>query len=92
MEITPTAIQKLKEFAEDFDAPYPRVEQLTTGGGSAKLQLGVSLDDSIHDDDEQLVFGDLTVLVEKNFYQNIGDNLKIDFIEGQGIVVERTDG
>ena len=25
-------IQKLKEFAEDFDAPYPRVEQLTTGG------------------------------------------------------------
>ena len=52
----------------------------------------MSLDDSIHDDDEQLVFGDLTVLVEKNIYQNIGDKLKIDFIEGQGIVVERTDG
>lgn len=52
----------------------------------------MSLDDSIHDDDEQFAFGDLTVLVEKNFYQNIGDKLKIDFIEGQGIVVERTDG
>lgn len=32
MEITPAAIEKLKEFAEDFDAPYPRVEQVTTGG------------------------------------------------------------
>lgn len=32
MKITPIAILKLKEFAEDFDAPYPRVEQLTTGG------------------------------------------------------------
>jgi len=33
MEITPLAIQKLKEFAEDFDAPYAKVGQLTTGGG-----------------------------------------------------------
>lgn len=33
MEITPIAIEKLKEFAEDFDAPYPRVGQMTTGGG-----------------------------------------------------------
>lgn len=33
MKITPLAIRKLKEFAKDFDAPYPRVGQLTTGGG-----------------------------------------------------------
>ena len=92
MEITPTAIQKLREFAEDFDAPYPRVGQIITGGGcGAKVQLGVSLDDAIHDDDEQLAFGDLTVLVEKQFYQSLGGKLKIDFVEGQGIVVEHTD-
>lgn len=33
MEITPLAIRKLKEFAEDFDAPYPRVGQIASGGG-----------------------------------------------------------
>lgn len=27
--------------------------------------------------------------MDKNFYQKIGDNLKIDFVEGQGITVER---
>lgn len=52
----------------------------------------MSLDDSIHNDDEQLVFGDLTVLMEKRFYQSMGDKLKVDFVEGQGIVVERMDG
>ncbi|MDR2573274.1 MAG: hypothetical protein LBC94_02825 [Desulfovibrio sp.] len=89
MEITPTAIQKLQEFAEDFDAPYPRVEQIATGGCcSAKVQLGVTLDDAAHDDDEQFVFGDLTVLVKKQFYHSIDGKLKIDFLEGQGIVVE----
>ena len=90
MEITPIAIQKLQEFAEDFDAPYPRVGPIASGGGcSAKIQLGVSLDDSIQDDDEQLAFGDLTVLVNKQFYQSVGGKLKIDFVEDQGIVVER---
>lgn len=33
MEITPLAIEKIKEFIEDFDAPYPRIGQITSGGG-----------------------------------------------------------
>lgn len=33
MEISSLAIQKLKEFAEDFDASYVRVGQITSGGG-----------------------------------------------------------
>lgn len=33
VEITPVAIQKLREFAEEFDAPFPRVGQIAAGGG-----------------------------------------------------------
>ena len=48
----------------------------------------MSLEDSIQDDDECIVFDGLSVLVEKNFYRNSGDKIRIDFVEGQGITVE----
>lgn len=31
--VSPLALCKLREFIEDFDAPYARVGQITTGGG-----------------------------------------------------------
>lgn len=33
MEISSLAILKLKEFSEDFDAPYVRVGRISSGGG-----------------------------------------------------------
>ena len=33
LTVTPLACEKLKEFLDDFDMPYARVGQLTTGGG-----------------------------------------------------------
>jgi hypothetical protein len=33
MEITFEAVAQLKNFMEDFDMPYVRVGQITTGGG-----------------------------------------------------------
>lgn len=33
MQVTPKAAEKLREFMEEFDAPYPRVGQITSGSG-----------------------------------------------------------
>ena len=33
MNITPKALKKLQEYAEEFDVPYARVDRLSTGGG-----------------------------------------------------------
>lgn len=53
-----------------------------------KVQLGMSLDDSIDVNDEQIKIGDLTILMDKSTFARIGDKVKVDFVEGQGITVE----
>lgn len=50
----------------------------------------MSLDDSVQDDDVQIPFEELTVLISKGFYRSLSGKLKIDFVEGRGITVELT--
>lgn len=42
----------------------------------------------MQDNDDRLVFDGLTVLIDKALHTAVGE-LKIDFVEGRGITVER---
>lgn len=48
----------------------------------------MTLDESIQDNDDRIVRDGLTVLIDKALHKTVGD-LKIDFVEGRGITVER---
>lgn len=87
MQITSAAVEKLKEFMEDFDAPYPRVGMITGGSScNMKISLGVTLDDEINDNDVVIELEGLSILADKSFYARHGDKISIDFVPGQGIV------
>lgn len=53
-----------------------------------KMSLGVSLDDTINDNDVRIEVDGLTILSDRSFYEQHGGNLKIDYVDGQGMVVE----
>lgn len=76
MKITLEAKEKLEEFLRDYgNGGFVRVAHLSSGGGcSAKLALGVTLDED-KDDEADLAFSldGLPVVIEKTVYETLKD-------------------
>jgi|GEM_PF-2484340 len=86
MQITDIAREKITAFLADADGRL-RVAQLTSGGCcSAKIQLGVTIDESIEADDELLNLDGLEVVIDRALLRRVGD-VTIDFSPENGVVV-----
>jgi Fe-S cluster assembly iron-binding protein IscA len=87
MHITPEAREKITAFMEDSGESKIRVSQLSLGGCcGAKIQLGVSLADSVEDDEEVLDADGIEVLIDPVLHKRLGQ-VTIDFVPESGIVV-----
>lgn len=88
MRITPEAKEKMAEFLEGCEGAFVRVGRQVSGGGcSVKLSLGVTLDDVFDEQDDirQDIDG-LTVVIDRKLQDSLRDAV-ILFEEGKGIVV-----
>jgi len=88
MDITPEAKEKMKEFLQDNDESFVRVANVPIGSGcAAKFALGVTLDeDKDEDNDLTFTFDGLSVVIDKDLHESLGD-LLIGFDPDKGITV-----
>ena len=87
MHISPQAVEKISEFISGYDDPKVRIAQVTVGGGCcAKMQLGVTLEEDVEDEDELFVVDGISFVIDRALKEGLGE-IVVDFSPEQGIVV-----
>jgi Fe-S cluster assembly iron-binding protein IscA len=90
MQISPQAVEKISKFISGYDDPKVRIAQVTVGGGCcAKMQLGVTLEEDVEDEDELFVVDGISFVIDRALKEGLGE-IVVDFSLEQGIVVRGT--
>ena len=90
MELTPAAVTKLRELISEENNPDLCLRVFVQGGGCSGFQYGFTLDETANDDDFDLEFGNVHVLVDSSSWQYLSE-ARIDFrddLHGSNFVIE----
>ena len=87
MQISPQAVEKITEFIAGYDDAKVRIAQVTVGGGCcAKMQLGVTLEEDVEEEDELFVVEGISFIIDRALKEGLGE-IAVDFSPERGIVV-----
>ena len=79
MVLEPTAIAKLKDILAEENNPSLKLRVFVQGGGCSGMQYGITLDDAQAEDDMDLTYEDVHVLV---------DSMSWSYLQGASIRYE----
>ena len=69
IEITDSAVQKVKALIEEEGNPELKLRVFVTGGGCSGFQYGFTFDENINDGDTSIVRNDVQFLIDPMSYQ-----------------------
>ena len=69
MTLEPLAVKKLADILAEENNPNLRLRVFVQGGGCSGFQYGFTLDETANDDDFDLEFGNVHVLVDSSSWQ-----------------------
>lgn len=81
LKVTPKALERIKELLTREGKPQAGLRLYISGGGCAGMSYGMSIDDSIGNDDAVVRSGDIKVIVDK---------LSLIYLRGSTIDYEET--
>ena len=90
MTLEPLAVKKLADILAEENNPNLRLRVFVQGGGCSGFQYGFTLDETANDDDFDLEFGNVHVLVDSSSWQYLSE-ARIDFrddLHGSNFVIE----
>ena len=80
IDVKPSAVTKLKEIFAEENNPNIKLRVFVQGGGCSGFQYGFTFDESVNDDDFQLEFDGIQVLVDSMSSQYL-QGAEIDYTE-----------
>lgn len=90
MTLEPAAVQQLTQILTEENNPNLKLRVFVQGGGCSGFQYGFTLDEDRNDDDFDLEFGPVHVLVDSSSWQYLHE-ARIDFrddLSGSNFVIE----
>jgi|TARA_R110000868_G_scaffold5838_1_gene34132 iron-sulfur cluster insertion protein len=90
MTLEPTAVKKLSQILAEENNPNLKLRVFVQGGGCSGFQYGFTLDEAANEDDFDLEFDGVRVLVDSGSWQYLHE-AKIDFhdgLDGSNFVIE----
>ena len=90
MDITQEAQQRLQGILTEENNPNLKLRVFVQGGGCSGFQYGFTLDEAANEDDFDLEFGGVRVLVDSSSWQYLHE-ARIDFqdgLSGSNFVIE----
>ena len=80
INMTPNAISAVERFIKGADAPVAGLRIAISGGGCAGFQYGMSLEEAKNDDDLELEFGSVKLLVDP-LSAPLLEGVTVDFVD-----------
>ena len=90
MTLEPAAVSQLTKILTEENNPNLKLRVFVQGGGCSGFQYGFTLDETANEDDFDLEFGGVRVLVDSGSWQYLHE-AKIDFqddLNGSNFVIE----
>jgi iron-sulfur cluster insertion protein len=90
MTLEPAAVQQLTQILTEENNPNLKLRVFVQGGGCSGFQYGFTLDEDVNQDDFDLEFGGVRVLVDSSSWQYLAD-ASIDYrddLSGSNFVIE----
>ena len=90
MTLEPTAVKKLSQILAEENNPNLKLRVFVQGGGCSGFQYGFTLDEAANEDDFDLEFSGVRVLVDSSSWQYLQE-ARIDFqdgLSGSNFVIE----
>ena len=90
MTLEPAAVQQLTQILTEENNPNLKLRVFVQGGGCSGFQYGFTLDEDKNDDDFDLEFGPVRVLVDSSSWQYL-EQARIDFrddLSGSNFVID----
>lgn len=81
IHFTQSCCDKVKELIAEEENPDLKLRVFITGGGCSGFQYGFTFDETVNDDDFQIVKDGVTYLVDPMSYQYLVD-AEIDYVDG----------
>jgi len=90
MTLEPAAVQQLTQILTEENNPNLKLRVFVQGGGCSGFQYGFTLDEDVNQDDFDLEFSGVRVLVDSSSWQYLHE-ARIDFrddLSGSNFVIE----
>ena len=90
MTLEPAAVSQLTKILDEENNPNLKLRVFVQGGGCSGFQYGFTLDEAANEDDFDLEFGGVRVLVDSSSWQYLQE-ARIDFqddLNGSNFVIE----
>jgi iron-sulfur cluster insertion protein len=90
MTLEPAAVSQLTKILAEENNPNLKLRVFVQGGGCSGFQYGFTLDEAANEDDFDLEFGEVRVLVDSSSWQYLQE-ARIDFrddLSGSNFVIE----
>ena len=90
MTLEPAAVSQLTTILDEENNPNLKLRVFVQGGGCSGFQYGFTLDEAANEDDFDLEFGGVRVLVDSSSWQYLQE-ARIDFqddLNGSNFVIE----
>ena len=81
MTLEPAAVSQLTKILAEENNPNLKLRVFVQGGGCSGFQYGFTLDEAANEDDFDLEFGEVRVLVDSSSWQYL-QQARIDFQDG----------
>ena len=81
LNVTNSAVNKVKTLVEEEDNPDLKLRVYVTGGGCSGFQYGFTFDEAVAEDDTQVEREGVTVLVDSLSFQYLA-GAELDYSEG----------
>lgn len=81
IQISPTAVAKVRALVEEEGNPELKLRVYVTGGGCSGFQYGFSFDEELEEDDTKIEKDGITVVVDAMSYPYLVGS-KVDYQEG----------
>lgn len=81
IQISPTAVAKVRSLVEEEGNPELKLRVYVTGGGCSGFQYGFSFDEELEEDDTKIEKDGITVVVDAMSYPYLVGS-KVDYQEG----------